>query len=107
MSRCGSDTDLPVASLIGPLSPGADICSESPQGATSVAHCAIPVRKPRDATKVGAAQCATLIAPYGHVRCGSQANDFRHGVSLLRLRAVATASTVRPSSVSVSATTTP
>src|SRR5258708_39952803 len=35
------------------------------RSAISAAHCAIPVRKPREAAKVGAAQCAALIAPYG------------------------------------------
>src|SRR5882762_4865314 len=50
------------------------------KGAISVAHCAIPVRKPRDAAKVGAAPCAALIAPYGtsvpgHKCCPARLTD--------------------------------
>src|SRR5262249_55648514 len=53
-----------VAALLK-LTHGHQESSRSPVGAISVAHCAIPVRKQRDAAKAGAAQCAALIAPYG------------------------------------------
>src|SRR5258708_22494239 len=47
------------------------------------AHCAIPVRKPRDAAKVGAAQRAALIAPY---RRDALPGAPAIGVGLLELR---------------------